>query len=76
MPYIAIKSFPKDEETKRKAVESVNEAIMSAFGCPADWITISFEDIDPDQWDEKIEKAEIEPNMDKVYIRSGVKTYK
>ena len=27
MPYIAIKSFPKDAETRRRAVEKVNEAM-------------------------------------------------
>ncbi len=75
MPYIAIKSFPKDEETKRKAVENVNRAIMDAFGCPQEYITISFENVDPDDWDEKVEKDLIEPEMDRVMIRNGVRTY-
>ena len=28
MPYIAIKTFPKDEELKRKAIEKLNEVFQ------------------------------------------------
>lgn len=73
MPYIAIKSFPKDEETKRKAAEKVCAAITEAFNCPAEWVTVSFEDIAPEVWEEQIEANEIEPHMDRVYIRCGKK---
>jgi phenylpyruvate tautomerase PptA (4-oxalocrotonate tautomerase family) len=28
MPYIAIKSFPKDDETKKKVVDEINEIFL------------------------------------------------
>ena len=34
MPYIAIKTFPKDEETKKKVVERINELFLELWGCP------------------------------------------
>ena len=35
MPYIAIKAYPKDEETKRRAVEQIQEIFLKTWGCPA-----------------------------------------
>ena len=34
MPYIAIKSFPKDDETKKKVVDKINEIFLRYWGCP------------------------------------------
>lgn len=75
MPYIAIKGYPKDEETKRKIVERVNEVFLDLWGCPQEAINISVEEIAPERWAEQIEKGEIEANTDKLYIRAGKKLY-
>jgi len=71
MPYIAIKSYPKDEETKKLLVEKINDVVMEVVGCPPQAITISLEEILPEEWEEKIVKPEIEPNLDKMMILSG-----
>lgn len=71
MPYIAIKSYPKDEETKKLLVEKINDVVMEVMGCPPQAITISLEEILPEEWEEKIVKPEIEPNLDKMRILSG-----
>ena len=71
MPYIAIKSYPKDEETKKILVEKINDIVMEVVGCPAQAVTISLEEIAPEDWEEKIVKPEIEPNLDKMMILSG-----
>lgn len=71
MPYIAIKSYPKDEETKKLLVEKINDVVMEVVGCPPQAITISLEEILPEDWEDKIVKPEIEPNLDKMRILSG-----
>ena len=75
MPYIAIKAYPKDEETKKKLVDKINEAVLEIWGCPQSAITVSMESIEPEKWEESIVKAEIEPNNDKMMILSGEKKY-
>lgn len=75
MPYIAIKSYPKDEETKKKIVEKINEAFLEVWGCRPEAVTISLEEVTPEEWQEKVAKPEIETNMDKMMIVSGVKKY-
>lgn len=29
MPYIAVKAFPKDEETKKKVIDQINEIFLN-----------------------------------------------
>lgn len=75
MPYIAIKAYPKDEETKKKLVDKINEAVLEIWGCPQSAITVSMESIEPEKWEESVVKAEIEPKNDKMMILSGEKKY-
>ena len=75
MPYIAIKAWPKDEETKKRLVEKINEAVLEVVGCPPQAVTITLEEFSPEEWEEQVVKAEIEPRSDKLMIRSGEKMY-
>ena len=74
MPYIKIKCYPKDEETKNKVVEEINETFLKYWGCPSEAISISLEEVDPSNW-ENVVKNEIEPDKDKMMILSGEKKY-
>ena len=75
MPYIAIKAFPKDDETKKKLVEKINAAVLEVVGCPPQAVTISMEEIAPENWEAQVKKAEIEPKKDKMMILAGEKLY-
>lgn len=75
MPYIAIKSFPKDEETKKKVVDKINQVFLEEWGCPQGALTISLEEIGPDEWDKKVVEPEIEPKKDYMMIFNGEKKY-
>ena len=76
MPYIAIKSFPKDQATKETVVEKINEIFLEVWGCPQEAITISIEDVIPEDWEQKIVKPEIEPGTENMMILSGKRCYK
>ncbi len=76
MPYIAIKGYPKDTETKRKVVEEINEIFVKYWGCPKEAISISVEEFAPECWAEQVVKPEIEPNEEKMMILAGEKRYK
>lgn len=75
MPYVAVKSYPKDEETRKKIVEGINQVLLDAVGCPPEAITISVEEITPEDWKAKVRDPEIEPNADKMMILDGEKKY-
>lgn len=75
MPYISIKAFPKDEGTVREVVDRINNVFLETWGCPQQAITISFEEVAPSEWDEKVKEPEILSNLDKMMILSGEKKY-
>ena len=74
MPYIAIKSFPKDEETKKRVVDKINEIFLQEWGCPQEAISISLEEVQPENWSTVVEN-DIIPNKDNMMIFSGKKEY-
>jgi len=75
MPYIAIKAYPKDEDTKKKLVEKINEAVLEVWGCPQEAISISLEEVAPCDWEEKVQKPEVDANKEKMMIYSGEKKF-
>lgn len=75
MPYIAVKGYPKDEETKKKVVDEINEIFLKYWGCPQEAISISVEEFAPEVWESQVVKPEVEPKADKMMIASGAKKY-
>ena len=76
MPYIAIKAYPKDEETKKKIIDKINQIFIDEWGCPPQAISISIEEIKPEQWIDKVVKPEIDHKKDKMLVLDGEKLYK
>ena len=75
MPYIAIKSYPRDEAANKEVVERINQVLQDVWGCAPEHITISLEQIAPEDWEKTVREAEIEPKKDKMMILSGEKRY-
>ena len=48
MPYLSIKCYPRDEAARRAAVERLNQALMEVWGCAPEDITISLEEVAPE----------------------------
>ena len=75
MPYIKIKAYPKDEDTKKRVADRINQVFLEEWGCPQGAISLSFEEISPDLWQSEVAEKEIIPNQDKMHIFSGEKKY-
>lgn len=75
MPYIEIKAYPKDDETKKRVVDKINQIFIEEWGCPAQALTISLEEIAPEEWNEKVRKTKIETNKENMMILDGEKLY-
>ncbi len=75
MPYIQIKAYPKDEEIKKRVADRINQVFLEEWGCPQEAISVSVEEVLPQDWNEKVVKPEIEPNKDKMLILEGEKLY-
>ena len=75
MPYIAVKAYPKDEETKRKVAEEINQVFLKYWECPPQAISISMEEVEPAEWETKVRTPEILPRVDKMLILDGEKKF-
>lgn len=75
MPYIRIKAYPKDKTTKEKVVEAINKAFLDNWGCAPEAINISIEEVSPENWEEQVEKKEMQTLEDNMFVRNGVKKY-
>ena len=75
MPYIRIKAYPKDQAIKEKVVDAINQVFVENWGCAPEAISISIEEVTPEDWVEQVEKGEIEPNADKMFILNGRKKH-
>ena len=74
MPYISIKCYPKDDETKKQVVDEINKVFLAKWGCPPEAISISLEEIPPSDW-KNVEENEVTPKEDKMYVLHGDKKY-
>ena len=75
MPYIKIKAYPKDPAIKKEIAERINKAFLELWGCSQEAISLSIEEVAPEDWEETVAKAEIEPNADKMLILNGEKRF-
>jgi len=75
MPYIKIKAYPKDPAIKQRVAERINQVFLEEWGCPAEAISISMEEVAPEKWDSEVRKPEIETNLSKMMILDGRKQY-
>ena len=75
MPYIEIKAYPKDEDTKKEIAEKINQLFLDVWGCSQDAISVNIEEYTPEDWQRDVFEAEVEPNKDKMLIFSGENKY-
>ncbi len=74
MPYIAIKSYPKDEEAKKRMADKINQLFMEEWNLPPQAISISMESVEPENW-HLVKENEIYANPGKMMIVEGEKKY-
>jgi 4-oxalocrotonate tautomerase len=75
MPYIKIKAYPKDEQIKNRVAERINQVFLEEWGCPQEAISLSFEEVAPENWKTSVQIPEVENNADKMTILNGKKKY-
>lgn len=75
MPYIKIKAYPKDEKIKQSVIDKINQLFLDEWGCPQSAISISYEAVEPSDWQANVAEKDIKNNLDKMYILDGQKKY-
>ena len=51
MPHINVKMFPgRDDEKKKDLADKLLQCAQEALGCPAEALSVSVEDVAPEDW--------------------------
>lgn len=65
MPHVAIKLYPgRTIEQKKVITEKIIAALVETIDANDRSISVSFEDIDPADWDDKVVKPDIADKLD------------
>ncbi len=68
MPHIIIKLYPgRSNEQKRKLTQAIVDDVVSIANCEAKSVSVAIEEINPEDWADKVYKPDILGNKDKLY---------
>lgn len=72
MPHIIVKLYPgRSEEQKARIAEEVTKAMMAAANCAEKSVSVSIEDVAPEDWAGKVYKPDIVGKANLIYKKPG-----
>jgi 4-oxalocrotonate tautomerase len=72
MPHVVVKVVPrKSEEQKARLAESIAKDVIAIFGSSEAAVSVAIEEVEPDDWTEKVYKPDIHAKWDSVYKKPG-----
>jgi 4-oxalocrotonate tautomerase len=72
MPHVIVKlQSGRSEEQKAKIAEEITKAVVTTANCAEQSVSVSIEDIEPNDWVEKVYKPDIVQRSDKLYKKPG-----
>ena len=72
MPHISVKLYPgRSEQQKAQLAEAIVQDVVDIIQCGEGSISVAIEDIDPQDWKEKVYLPEIVKKSDKLYKKPG-----
>jgi 4-oxalocrotonate tautomerase len=72
MPHVIVKLWPgKSEQRKKRLAEAIIRDVTSLLHYGEESVPVALEEIKPDEWAEKVYRAELKNNLDKLYKKPG-----
>ena len=72
MPHISVKWYKgRSEEEKKAFAEAILKTAVKETGRGAEHFSVTIEDYDPAEWEEKVYDPEIAGKEDKLYVSPG-----
>ncbi|MGD9819827.1 MAG: 4-oxalocrotonate tautomerase family protein [Desulfomonilaceae bacterium] len=71
MPHVIIKMFPgRTEEQKMRLAEAITNSVVSIAVCSEDSVSVSIEEIAPEEWAKKVHGPFIAGNESTLYKKT------
>jgi 4-oxalocrotonate tautomerase len=72
MPHVIVKLLSgRTEQQKAKIAEEVTKAIMTTANCAQQSVSVGIEDVESDDWVERVYKPDIVGKPEKLYKKPG-----
>ncbi len=72
MPHVVVKLWPgKSEEQKERLAEAITRDVMTVLGSGEESVSVSFEEVDPQDWAERVYRPDIAGKPDQLYKKPG-----
>jgi len=72
MPHVVVKLWPgKSEDEKKRLAEAIAKNVMDVLHYGEESISVGIEEIEPQEWAEKVYKPEIKNKWDTLYNEPG-----
>jgi 4-oxalocrotonate tautomerase len=72
MPHVIVKLWPgKSEQQKTRLAEAIAKDVMNILHYGEESVSVAMEEIKPGEWAEKVYRAELKDNLDKLYKKPG-----
>ncbi len=72
MPHVIVRlQSGRSVQQKAKIAEEVTKALMNAANCTEQSVSVSIEDVEPNDWVEKVYKPDIIGKADTLYKKPG-----
>jgi 4-oxalocrotonate tautomerase len=72
MPHVIVKLWPgKSEQQKARLAERIVEDVTTVLNYGEESVSVAFEEVEPQDWAEKVYKPDIIRNSDRLYKKPG-----
>ena len=72
MPHVIVKLWPgKSERQKARLGEAITEDVMDVLGYGEESVSVAMEEVEPQDWAEKVYKPDIESKREQLYKKPG-----
>lgn len=72
MPHVIVKLYPgRSEQQKARLAEEIVKDVVAIAKCEEETVSVAFEEINPEDWAEKVYKRDILDSQEKLYKKPG-----
>jgi len=72
MPHVIVKLWPgKSEQQKRRLAKAITDDVMKVLRCGEESVSVAFEEVDANEWGEKVYEPDIVRKSDTLYKKPG-----
>ncbi|HXH51682.1 MAG TPA: tautomerase family protein [Terriglobia bacterium] len=72
MPHVIVKLYPgRSEQMKTRLAEEVAKGVMNVLNFGEESISVAIEEIEPQDWAEKVYKPDILDKPERIYKKPG-----